>query len=302
MTYRNKILQINFIISLIGLVLLPIGFASAQPKIQVVTKSITKSIPYSAGKSIKVVGEKAEISVQSWDKSYLSVKLSLIAKHPNGKTAEEDLKYVDYKIDDKQNEVSISNFFTQKIGYKDINSNLSAKIELLLPSGCNLNITDLYGSISLNGISGKFQIDLSFTQLAMSDVKGLINIKSHYGDIDAENVDAQLEVKSDMADISFKNLSGASSFEGNYGQISIAPSIKISSININTDRTGIDIAADKLNEFDFEIETRFGSIKVPKELKKSVDSNLTRSKFQQKNGKPLIRINGNYSTITLKNS
>ncbi|HCT29539.1 MAG TPA: hypothetical protein DIW31_02120 [Bacteroidales bacterium] len=302
MTYKTHIWLFNFLVLLIGLVLLPIGFALGQSKIQVVTKTITKTIPYTAGKSIKIVGEKAEISVQSWYKNFVSLKLSLIAKHPNRKTAEEDLKFIDFKVADEKNEISITNFFTQKAGYKDINSNLSAKIELFVPAECNLSITNLYGSISLNTVNGKLYIDLSFTQLTMSTIKGLVNIKSHYGDIDAENVEAQLEVNSDMADISFKNLSGTSNFEGNYGQISIQPSNKISTLNINADRTNVDIITGSLNDFDFDIETRFGTIKAPKELKKSVDSNLTRSKFQQKNGNPLIRINGNYSIINLKNN
>lgn len=302
MTYKTHIWRFNTLILLIGLVFQPTGFALGQSKIQVVTKAITKSIPYTTGKSIKIVGEKAEISVQSWDKNFISIKLSLIAKHPNRKTAEEDLKYIDYKVADEKNEISITNYFSQKSGYKDINSNLSAKIELLVPTECNLNITNLYGSITLNTINGKLYVDLSFTQLTMSAVKGLVNIKSHYGDIDAENVEAQLEVKSDMANIAFRNLSGTSSFEGHYGQISILPSNKISTLNINADRTNVDIITDSLNDFDFDIETRFGTIKVPKQIKKSVDSNLTRSKFQQKNGKPLIRINGNYSIINLKNN
>lgn len=302
MILKTHIWRLNLFILFIGLILLPIGFAIGQSKIQVVTKVITKTIPYTTGKNIKIVGEKAEISVQSWEKNFISLKLSLIAKHPIRKTAEEDLKFIDYKVADEKNEISITNFFTQKAGYKDINSNLSAKIELFVPAECNLNITNLYGSISLNTVNGKLYIDLSFTQLTMSAIKGLVNIKSHYGDIDAENVEAQLEVKSDMADLSFRNHSGTSNFESNYGQINIQPSNKISTLNINADRTGVDIITDNLNDFDFVIETRFGTIKVPKQLKKSVDSNLSRSVFQQKNGKPLIHINGNYSTITLKNS
>ncbi len=287
---------------LISILVLFEGIALSQTKIQVITKTIAKNIPYTAGKTIKIVGEKAAINIQSWDKDYISANISLIAKHPNKKTAEDDLKYIDYKVAESADLIEISNFFSQKSGYKEITSNLTARFEINLPRTCSLSIVDVYGSVSLKNIKGKINVDLNFAQLSINNIEGDLSIKTYYGDIEAESINTTLILKSEMADISFRDLLGTCQFETNYGNLSISSNEKLTSLRIDAIRTTVQIEVSDTNAFSFKFETQNGDITVPKYFNKQVIKSLFKEQFNQNNSKPLIQINGKYSPITLKSN
>ncbi len=287
---------------LLSILVLYGGTALAQTKIQVITKTIAKNIPYTAGKTIKILGEKAAINIQSWDKDYISANISLIAKHPNRKTAEEDIRFIDYKVAESDDLIEISNLFTQKSGYKEITSNLTAKFEIKVPSSCSLSIVDVYGSVSLKDIKGKINIDLNFAQLSINNIEGDLSIKTYYGDIDAESINTTLKLKSEMADITFRDLLGTCLFETNYGNLSIAPNEKLTSLRIDASRTMIQILIGKINAYSYKIETQNADINVPELFKNQVVKNLFRSQFHQISSMPLIQVQGKYSSITLKNN
>lgn len=278
------------------------GIASSQTKIQVITKTITKNISYSDNKTIKIVGEKAAINIQSWDKNYISATISLIAKHPNKKIAENEIQFIDYKIVDNIDMVEISNFFPQKSNYKEITSNLTARFDILVPRSCSLNLVDVYGSVALKNIKGKIAIDLSFAQLSMNNSEGEITIKTYYGDIDAENINTTLKIQSEMADLAIRNLSGSCFIECKYGNMVISPNEKLTKLDVSANRTDVQILVDKFNIYSFKIETQSGSINVPELLKNQVVKSLNRSQFVQITNNPLIYVNGKYGTITLKNN
>lgn len=291
---------ISFFIFL-SIFLLSEGELLSQTKIQVITKTISKKIPYAIGKTIKIVGEKAAIDIESWDKDYISVNIYLIAKHPDKKTAEDDIRFIDYKVAVSTELIEISNFFSQKTGYKDIKSNLMAKFEIKVPSPCSLSMVDVYGSVSLKNIKGKIGIDINFAQLNLINIEGDLNVKSHYGDIDAENINAILTLKSEMADLTFRNLLGACLFETNYGNFNITPNEKMTSLKVDANRTTVQLIVNNINAFSFKIETQNGDITISKIIKKQVLKNLFNEQFIQVNDKPLIQVNGKYSSITLKN-
>lgn len=298
--YNSWTLKKYFI--LLSILVLFEGIALSQTKIQVITKKISKSIPYTAGKIIKIVGEKAAINIQSWDKDYISANISLIAKHPNKKTAEDDVRFIDYKVIESGDLIEISNFFSQKSGYKEITSNLTANFEINVPSTCSLSIIDVYGSVSLKNIKGKINIDLNFAQLNMNNIEGDLAIKTYYGDIDAESIKTTLKLQSEMADLAFRDLLGTCIFETNYGNISITPNEKLTSLKIDASRTTIQIEVNNLDAYCFKIETQNGDITTPTIFKKQIVKNLFKQQFYQNNDKPLIQVNGKYSSITLKNN
>lgn len=302
MTIKNNRWQEKKHLILLGILLLSGEVAISQTKIQVITKTISRNIPYIAGKTINIEGEKATINIQSWDKNYISATISLIAKHPSKKTAEEDIRFIDYKVIDSGDVIELSNFFSQKSGYKEITSNLTAKFEISIPNSCPLSIVDVYGLVSLKNIKGKINVDLSFAQLSMSNLEGDLSIKTYYGDIDAENINTTLKLKSEMADLTFLNLLGNSYFETNYGNLSIAPNEKLTGLKIDASRTAIQIEVGDSNAFSLKFEAQNGDITVPRILKKQVVKNLFKEQFYQNNNKPLIQVNGIYSSITLKNN
>lgn len=302
MIQRDFIRYLISVLLLLSICILSDGIVSAQTKIQVITKSIAKKVSYTPEKSLKINGEKATINIQSWDNDYISVNISLTAKHPSKKTAEDDLKFIDYKVIESRNSIELSNFFTQEAGFKEIQSNLTAKFDIIVPRSCALTITNLYGSISLRNIKNNVNIELNFAQLSMNKVEGNIAIKSYYGDIEADNINSVLKIQSEMADMNFRNLSGTCEMVTVYGNINIVPNERLSSLNINSSRTSIQLLITRFDSFSFLIDTQYADIIVPKLLDKHLVKNMFRSQFQQINEKPRIFVNGKYSTVTLKNN
>ena len=274
----------------------------AQTKIQVITKTISKNIPYKTGKTIKIVGEKATVSIQSWDKNYISATISLIAKHPNKKTAEDDIRFIEYKVFETDNTIEISNFFSQKTGFKEITSNLNARFELFVPESSPLSIVLVYGSASIINAKGSLSLDLSFAQLTMKNIEGETKIKTYYGDIEAEDICSNLNIQSEMADLTLRNLSGSCFIQSKYGNLVLVPTEKLKNLDINSNRSTVTILIEKLDGFSFKFETQNADIKVPEVLKKQVVNNLFSSQFQQNSNKPLVQVKGKYSPITLKNN
>lgn len=302
MIQRHYRWQIPSLFLLLCFTALSEGKISAQTKIQVVTKTISKNVSYNAEKTLKIVGEKASINIQSWDKNYISASISLTAKHPNKKTAEQDLKFIDYRVVESPDFTELSNFFTQEEGYKEIKSNLTAKFEIKVPSSCALCIVNIYGSISVENIKSSVNIDLKFAQLNMANTAGNIIVNSYYGDIEAENVNSVLKIQSEMADISLLNLAGACTIASTYGNINITPNERLSSLNIDANRTSIQFLIEKFDAYSFKIETQYADINVPKPFSKQVVKNLHLLQFQQINNKALIQVNGKYSSVTLKSN
>src|SRR4051812_46848850 len=82
-----------------------------QNSIQVVTKTIEKSLPYVKGNTLSIKGEKATIEIKGWNENYIKVKLKLISKHPDRNIAQSELKYLKYSITQENNISKISNYF-----------------------------------------------------------------------------------------------------------------------------------------------------------------------------------------------
>ncbi|MBK9012651.1 MAG: hypothetical protein IPM82_00365 [Saprospiraceae bacterium] len=62
------------------LMLLAVGL-QGQTTLQVVTKVMENTFPYKNGTEVNIEGEKAEIKVETWNRSEVKVLVELIAKH-----------------------------------------------------------------------------------------------------------------------------------------------------------------------------------------------------------------------------
>jgi hypothetical protein len=76
----------------IALLALAGNYTQAQVKVQVVTQTITKSIPWEPGMTLRVQAERAEIYITTHTADTLELDVKFIAKNEDRKTAEADLK------------------------------------------------------------------------------------------------------------------------------------------------------------------------------------------------------------------
>jgi len=243
---------------------------TAQTKIQVVSRSINRSFNYSAGTIIQVNGEKAQIKVRPSINKQINVVITLISKNPSQHDAESDVKYCNYSINESAGKIIISNNFDVKKGYKEISSNLSAKIELEIPGDLTLTIRDIYGMIDLKDVKATWIISNDFGPLNFQNIKGTLNITSNYGDISGSGINAPTSIEAKNSDIFLKNFNKMISIKNQYGNITLeqpnAP------VDINCDMSAININGIDFTHSNCNFSVVKGNIIVPKEYQKYINT------------------------------
>jgi hypothetical protein len=293
MRRTRKIL--SFLIALIFILIAP---AFAQTKIQVVTRTISRTFAYHPGCIFEIKSEKANIQVKKSSDNNLRIKLLLVSKNPSKEQAEKDLKYSDYKITESKDAIGVSNFFNNQNQFKEISSNLSAKYEIEVPSGTILKLKNIYGTVDIIGATGTFNISLDFCQISLSNVSGNISINSNYSDIKGENISAITNIQAQKGDIVFTNIKNLLKIRDQYGTISLE-NIN-SNVSVDAEMTAINAAIDNPEFYALDFTVKEGEIVTPEKLRKNVVSKQGEEKLITTGGKISIKILTTYNSITLK--
>ncbi len=271
---------------------------TAQAKIQVVSKSITRTFKYSAGTVIQVNGEKAQIKVRPSLTKQINLVITLIAKNPSLQEAENDVKYCNYTINESTDKIIIANNFDLKKGYKEISSNLSAKIELEIPAELSIIVRNIYGIIDLKDIQGSMNITNDFGQLIFKNTKGPLNISSKYGDISGLDVNAITAIDAKNSDIVINNVNKMLNIKDQYGTITLE-SLKAPVI-VDCDFSVINVDAKELNNWSCDFSVLKGNIIVPEEYQKFLRAKSGEINFKTSPGKISIKLKTTYNNITIK--
>jgi hypothetical protein len=270
----------------------------AQSKIQVVTKTVSKTFENCNDCNLNVLAEKADIILSPSKDNVIRIKLSLIAKNPDKEKAEIDLKYCIYNIKELEKSIMISNTFN--IGnnkYHEISSNLSVKYEIDIPSGIVLKLKNIYGDITLNDINANQNITLDFGQLSISDLSGTIYITSNYGDIKGSNINANCTIQARNSDISLSNFTNTLKIKNQYGSIKLEK--PEASINVEGEMTEINILLDDIKKYNFDISGTKCDLIVPDELKKFAGKKSGSSYLTTLSGNTPLKIRNTYSSINI---
>jgi len=284
-----------FIFILVSVLLAPVH---AQTKIQVVTRTISRTFECKPGSIVNVKGEKAHILIKKSADNKIRVKISLISKNPAREIAETDLKYCDYQIIENDKGINISNFFDSKSQFKEISSNLSAKFEIEVPSGINLKLANIYGNIEMNGIEGILNLTVDFGKVNFSGISGSLYINSNVTDVVGNNLNAVANIKARKTDIKLSNIKNLLRIKNQYGSIELEE--VYSSVNIDAEMTAIKIQVDDLKKYSFDLASISGNIEVPIEYHKFISNKSGDALFTETGGKILIKMKTTFSAITLK--
>lgn len=271
---------------------------SAQEKINVVTRTVYKSFVISSKGELNIKAEKATIIIKPSKDNNIHLKLQIISKNPSRKIAEEDLKYCDYKIENRGEMFLVSNFFNFKNDYKDISSNLSARYEIELPEKSNLIVSNIYGDIYLSGISGNVNVKSNFGQIYLSSISGSLQIQSSFTDISGEKINSLYVLKTENGEIKLAQLNEIGNIRSHFGSIQLSQ--VNSSVTINADMAQVNIELSDLDRYSFKLLAQKDKIFVPFDLKKSITFSKENSILNYVKGKVIINVTTNYSSINLK--
>ncbi|TGE07626.1 DUF4097 family beta strand repeat-containing protein [Hymenobacter fodinae] len=275
--------------------------AQAQSKVQVVTRTVEKTLTLTPATKVYVQGEKATVQILGWDKPTARLVLRLVAKHPSRTVAEKDLQALQYRIEQNGNDLTLRNFFSLAAG-TTLQSNLRAEYTLWLPAKTPLHIANAYGETDLTALTGLQEINQEFGQIKLQDLQGQLTITSKYADITARNLDLAFSCRADKAAIRLSGIAGRYTIHNTYGSIQLEPTAGLTGVQVTAARTEVTVLVPQMDLFSYEFTTVHGSIKLPANSTFSPGVVNTRTFFQVQYRKadPLIRINTSYAPVTLQ--
>jgi|GEM_PF-472338 len=274
------------LVYILAFVLLLAGLKSvAQQEVYKVSKLIDRDFTQEV-KEVEIIGEKATIEIEGWNKNYIDVQIRMISRNPMRKNAEIDLQYIKTDLIQTGSTLRMKNFFEGKSS--QITSNLSVEYIIKVPSTVSLTVSNLYGKLMVRNSSNQIQLDVSFGSIELESVNGKINVLSKYGDITGDKIEGSISCTAEKTDINLKEVNAPVKIKSKYGEIALSLTSNQYPVIINSHRTKLLLTIpDK--PFNYKLKTLFSEIDLP-------DKTVIKDDFYEK------KINDTVSTLELSTS
>lgn len=267
-----------------------------QQTVKIATKTIKKDLKYT-NQQITIKGEKSKIFVTKVPIEAIQIEVKLISKNPDVNKAKRDLGIMKYSISENSKNVIVSNYF-ESDKYREITSNLSAVIEIKIPDGARIYISNIYGNVVVENIECISQIKNSFGETRLNKCSGKFNIELYYNNLNCKKLSGELICNAERTILDFTDVSGDFSFRTKYGKIRLETNSKYLQLNVEASRTEVSLYVPGIQYYIFFLDTKFSEINVP-------DGLIYQTKFIPQGSiidtnKPLINIGTSYCPITIK--
>lgn len=246
---------------------LGIGFSlSAQTiKLQVISKEVSKNMPYAEGQILSVQGEKSEVNITTWDDDYIQIDLKLTAQHPERAVAEEDLKKFIYSFDSNTDTIYITNQITEK--EETLRSGLQAFYTIKIPQSCNVKLENYFGTAELTDLSQGVDINSEFCNLKLKNVLGTVNVDTYFGDLIGVMIDGKVDIKANRSNVTLSEIAGSYNIDAYKGVVKVfANQSLLENINIRGEKTDVFFYDTELKGYSFDLTSLNGSVELPDHL------------------------------------
>jgi hypothetical protein len=288
------------------LLLLVVGCLHGQTTLQVVTKVMENTFPYKNGTEVNIEGEKAEIRVETWNRTEVKVLVELISKNTEKKTAQEDLDRMVYSTEQAGKNLYFRNYVSSPKGSKKATSDLKAIYTITLPADCPVYLKNNYGLSQISNLSKALRINSQFSKINVENVSGQIGIDTRFGDIEGHDIDGNVTINSRRSDITLHDIKGTWNINSQYGVMKFFtnPSPELLTMNINAEKSDVYFFDPKPNYYGYTLTAHYGSITVPNDLKFNYLQNtneLKKAIFSSNIGKSNISIKISFGDIVIRN-
>lgn len=236
---------------------------SGQSALKVVTKKVEQTFVYKEGYELNIEGEKAEISVQSWDEAKIKIELELTAEHTDKKVAQTDVEKIQYEMERHKNKIYARNYINEDQAPA---SSLSARYVITMPRNCPIYIKNHYGEVNVNDLANSLKVNSHFSPVGLQNIDGFIEIHSRFGDISGQSLNGDINVFSRRSDVTLSDLKGMLNLESQYGQIHLARFAALTGLNIKAEKSDIFLDVPGFDLFAYLIESSHSKMQIPSEL------------------------------------
>jgi hypothetical protein len=275
----------------------------AQVKVQVVTQTISKSIHWEAGMTLRVQAERAEIYCTTHPSDSIELDIQFIAKNENRNTAEADLKKMKWLIETSGKKVFLRNYIELERNESHPESDIKVIYHIKVPQACAVNLNNYFGKIDVVNVSSGLTINSEFSGIKLQNVHGKTTIETTFGDVSGRGIDGNLQLVSKRSNIQLSELSGSISLRSILADITLSELDEITEIKIDAEKSKINIRAGNFDNYYFQFDLAQAELDKPESMKLTVSKNekeTIKASFNKPDNHPLISIDLEIGSLTIE--
>lgn len=239
-----------------------LGFWSyAQSNVKIVSKRIDKSFPYQEAYSLNIDGEKAEVSIETWDKPIVQIQMEITAKNLDRELATKDLEKMKYMIQRVKNNLYVRNYLMDE--GEQPTSILKVVYLIKVPAECPVYLKNNYGIASLKNLNSQIKINSRFSKVGLENIHGNMIIESVFGDLLGTELWGNLLLNARRTDMFFQKLYGNVNINADYGLIKLLLDDKLKSLQLNANNSEVFILGDNPFQMGMDIQVKNGQLDFP---------------------------------------
>jgi hypothetical protein len=270
---------LHLLLIALGIALLGISTSFSQTMVYVATKHIDKD--FSDLKAIEINAEKADIEIEVWGNSTVSLSMEISAKHPSKATAANDIEFLKYIAEAKNGVLFLRNYLLLSQKDKKPESNFKTKYVLKIPADKLLEIKNSFGIVRVLGKTEKLILKTEFCNVSLGQIGGVSQIKTKYGESNISGISGDFNLESERTNINLSDFSGNIAMKSYYGEVLLTKPRALSSLTYTSEKSTITLKMANFKSHKLILSTTSGQIYLPSELGKAIT---------QKNGQ-MVEIN-----------
>ena len=272
------------------------GVLWGQQKVNVITKTIERSIEVSPSDSLLILAEKAVVRVRTWDQNEVQVVLKLKSSHKEKAIAEKEMEYLGFEISKTDGLILLKNFFQAYENFASVKGLLSATYDIQIPKNLHMRLFNQYGEVVLTSLENPTSIDLQFVELEATKCTNLKSIRAFFGSSYIDGCSGILDMNLQKSESTIIDFEGPVEIRADFSRVNVEGTVNEDLI-IEGNRTAVNFLLGSLTKYNYHLETSFSRVTVPAEFEKD-SKNIF--KYRSDANNPTISVKTSYQPINLK--
>lgn len=287
---------------LLFLLLLKSSFSDAQTTLQVVTKSIEKTLAAPVGTLLNIDAEKADVVLRTDNRTReMKIKIELVARHPQLDVAKHDIEALKIVTEKVKNKIYIRNYVAVAKGSAKPSADLRTRYTITLPPDLDITLKNTFGKLNASDLTNSLDVTAEFCKIQLANIKGTTALNTRFGDIEGDKIDGKTTIVSVRTDISLNLLRGMCDMKTQFGKLKITADNTLSALTVTAEKADITFdPPDGSPRFTYNLNAEYGKVTTPIKLNfKYLEKSKQREKAQLVGSSALINLNTTFGQITI---
>jgi hypothetical protein len=277
------------------------GSALGQTTLQVLTKTIEKTVKWKPGYTLEINGEKAEVEVSPGNNSEIVVHAELTTKHPDMNTARMELENWKFVVSTVGKKIYVRAYIGLKNGQSTPVSNFKAKIVVRVPTECPVSLNNKLGKVRLENLRGPMALTGEFCNFELSNLGGDVWLDTKYGTVDGKGFSGKLAIQTNRADVTLSDLRADCSVQSAYGKISVEALSGTGNLAVQGDKSEVRLLLPNDSQHNVHLKSSYGALAAPQNFQNfSPASNILQANSKSIDGRPFVSIETTFGKITVE--